>query len=342
MHESVRTCVKTRHLDVLARAEDLSEKRLSAASGAIAQFLADNGQSPDEMCFAVTGSVGRREALEASDLDLIPIAADADRLRSYEPLDKSLRTHLKAALGVKVSAGEDLTKACHVGELTEPDSIGGASDGSAPLTKRVLLLTESAQAGGSLTLNGIRSRIIDAYSAQERTSGRHVLSLCNDISRYYKTLCIEYKAKIDEEGKDWCTRNVKLRHSRKLWFFANMVAIATLAEDFPQGDAHFKAALLASFETSPIERLAASLGETQCLPLGRLLESYALFLDFMSKQGNRDALAKVEHEKRYDMTLGNPFPMMKFNSDLIHTEIMGIIEELGISKRSRIMGWFML
>jgi hypothetical protein len=42
------------------------------------------------------------------------------------------------------------------------------------------------------------------------------------------------------------------------------------------------------------------------------------------------------------MKPGNPFLPMKLNSDLMHTEIMSIFEELGGSVRSRIVGWFML
>jgi len=173
-------------------------------------------------------------------------------------------------------------------------------------------------------------------------SGRHVLSLCNDVSRYYKTLCIEYKAKADEQNKDWCTRNVKLRHSRKVWYFANILAISTLADLHPQGEEAFKQALLDSFDESPIHRLAVAICHKQPLAFGRLIENYVLFLEFMSKQTHRDELAKVQHAKRYDMTIGNPFPMMKYSSDLIHHEMMAILEEMGPAMRARIMTWFLL
>jgi hypothetical protein len=34
--------------------------------------------------------------------------------------------------------------------------------------------------------------------------------------------------------------------------------------------------------------------------------------------------------------------MMKFSSDLLHNEIMSIMEEMGPAMRARIMGWFLL
>jgi len=341
MDAIVEKCLKARHYDILQRAATLSNALLDTAKTTIQNFLRDHGETEDGLCFATVGSVGRKEALEASDLDFVPIAVDAARLASFEKHDEALRAALSDALKIKVSQGKDLTKATSMEELLEIDSIGGAQDNSGRLTKRVLLLTESTQAAGSLPIRHVREKLLEAYG-QERTSGRHVLALCNDVSRYYKTLCIEYKAKIDEQNKDWCTRNIKLRHSRKVWYFANIVAIATLADKHPQGEEAFKSALLDAFEKPPVVRLAAAICDNQPLAFGRLIESYALFLEFMSRPENRDALAKVDHASRYAMMVGNPFPMMKYSSDLIHHEMMSIMEEMGPAMRSRIMGWFLL
>jgi len=115
-----------------------------------------------------------------------------------------------------------------------------------------------------------------------------------------------------------------------------------LADLHPQGEEAFKQALLDSFDESPIHRLAVAICHKQPLAFGRLIENYVLFLEFMSKQTHRDELAKVQHAKRYDMTIGNPFPMMKYSSDLIHHEMMAILEEMGPAMRARIMTWFLL
>jgi predicted nucleotidyltransferase len=340
----VEKCVKAKHYCILERAVQLSDKRISQVQKIINEFLQNNNLAAEGMCFALIGSVGRKEALEASDIDVIPIALTKEHFDAYQPFDADLRTKIQDTVKVKVSKGEDLTKATWLHELLDPESIGGTKDDSAALTKRVLLLTESVHAGGDHPIADIRSKLLEAYAQEDRTSGRHVLSLCNDIARYYKTLCIEYKSKIDEKDsvKDWCTRNVKLRHSRKIWYFSNIMTVCTLADMHPQGDDAFKTALLEEFDKSPVERLATAIGEKQPLALGRLLESYAMFLEFMSTDENRTALAGVKHDARYSMTLDNPFPAMKFNSDLIHSEIMSIIEEAGFNLRSRIMGWFML
>ncbi|WP_135058877.1 hypothetical protein [Paracoccus salipaludis] len=334
--------MKQRTNDIYSRAQSNSEQIAANARDFIDQFVKSKLVDTAGLCFAATGSVGRREALEASDLDLVPIARDDKCLAEWAPHDAELRQKLKEHLKIKVSRGEDLTKACSLTSLTRAEKIGGNEDNSAELTKRVLLLTETISAGGGMPIEDVRAGLLEAYGSEHRTSGRHVLSLCNDVARYYKTLCIEYIPRAIDPEKDWCTRNIKLRHSRKFWYFSNMMAVATLADRHPHGDQAFKDALLAAFSKSPIERLADAVLESQPLGLGRLLETYGNFLDFMSRSENRNALADVAHERRYEMELNNPFPTMKFNSDLLHSEIMAILEEAGVSVRSRVIGWFML
>jgi len=340
--QNTKKCVKSRNFSIIEKADAYSQEILEKSADLIRDFFSTDPELLGNMCFAVVGSVGRKEALESSDLDITPIARDENVLLQYERQDKRLRGILQKNLGIKVSLGHDLTKATSIEALVRTETIGGDCDNSARLTRRVLLLTESAQAGGGLSIRIIREKIVDAYASQERTSGRHVLALCNDISRYYKTLCIEYKAKIDSQNKDWCTRNIKLRHSRKIWYFSNILSITMLAEKHPKGEDSFRTALIELFEQAPIHRLSNALHSRAPLSLGRLLEQYALFLEFMSCGTNRDALRRVEHAKRYAMDTTNPFPAMKFSSDLVQQEIAHIMEELGPEIRGRIIEWFLL
>ena len=296
------------------------------------------------MCFVVVGSIGRNEALDASDLDIVPVARNDDAFRGYQSSDQRLRSALRKSLGVKVSKGQELTKPASITSMVEAESIGGSRDSSQKLTKRILVLTEGREIeiGGSFRIEDVSLEILQAYGSKERTSGRHTLSLCNDIARYYRTLCVEYKTKADVEGADWCTRNLKLRHSRKIWYFSNIVAVVNLAESFPQGDAEYNDKLRQEFLKPPLVRLGDALLRDQPIVTGRLLEAYAYFLEFMSKRENRQALAKVEHSERYKVGLGNPFPMMKFNSDLLHQHMVQIVNGLPLTTRQRIFDWFLL
>ena len=257
LSEELKRCTPDRAFATLQRAASHSRDMIQEAKRITDSFCQNNELDTAGVCFVVVGSVGRHEALEASDFDFIPVAEINDDLERYKPFDGQLREALSAGLGAKVSKGEDLTKAISVGELTEADCIGGSKDSSGALTKRILILTESQQVSGGLGINSIRRRILEAYAKEDRTSGRHVLSFCNDIARYYKTLCIEYKAKIDDEDKDWCTRNMKLRHSRKLWYFSNILSIAKVAEDHPLGSDDYVNAMLRMFDVPPVERKSA-------------------------------------------------------------------------------------
>ena len=211
--------LRPRSHEIFAKATAHSKKLIVGAEEATTAYLLEKKFDLGAVCFVSVGSVGRHEALDCSDLDFIPILANNEALVAFAPFDQEIRQRVRSLLKVSVSQGEDLTKATTVQELTDPDSIGGTKDDSGALTKRILIMTESKQIAGKLKLPEIRKAILECYSNPERTSGRHVLALCNDIARYYRTLCIEYKAKVDVEDKDWCTRNMKLRHSRKLWYF---------------------------------------------------------------------------------------------------------------------------
>jgi hypothetical protein len=176
----------------------------------------------------------------------------------------------------------------------------------------------------------------------DRTRGRHVLSLVNDIARYFRTLCVEYKGGVDAGGKDWCIRNMKLRYSRKLWYFANLVAIVSIAERHPRGERAYEERLLEIFSRPPYMRLFEDSQTDHLVDIGRILESFSVFLEFMSSRERREALAGVAHDCRYSVDAGNPFPALKYNSDLMHTYMVDMLNGMSVSARRRVIDWFLL
>ena len=330
--------------DIFKKSEAKSEEISSIAKDVTQRYCSENNIPLDQICFIAIGSVGRKEALEASDLDIIPILKGngGALINTFQKHDKNIRELLATSLDMHVSKGEDLTKFESLDNLTNKDSIGGDADCSASLTKRILILSESKQVGGELEISKVREEILQAYGAKERTSGRHVLSLCNDIARYYKTLCIEYKAKVDNEDKDWCTRNIKLRHSRKLWYFSTMISIIYISTLHPNGDKEYISKLLNAFKIPPHKRLLEFIPETQEHSARNILEKYSWFMEFMSKQGHRTKLSKIEHKDRYNPVIENPFPLMKLNSDMMHHEMVDVIENLPSHLRHKVYDWFLL
>lgn len=335
--------LKIRSFELLQKADAFSLAILDRCNVCIADYLKGADLDPARICIVVIGSVGRREALAASDLDLIPILKDDQTAAVFAQHDSALRSKLRTELKIKVSKGADLTKFTSLSQLVQDDTIGGERDDSSALTKRILILSESAQGGGSFALRDVRRAILEAYSAKERTSGSHVLSFCNDLARYYRTLCIEYKAKIDVEAKDWATRNMKLRHSRKVWYFTTMLSMVTLAEKCPRGQNDYQEALLNAFELSPCLRMAdvVATHPRSRLSAARILECYSMFLEFMADTDRRQALENVTFNERYKIATDNPFLAIKFNSDLLHSHILTLIESLDVQTRHRMFDWFL-
>lgn len=336
-------CTEERSKETFDGASKFSGDLLDKSIQITNELLSGIGEvTIDDICFVAVGSVGRDEALPASDLDLIPVCTSDEVLDRYRPHDGFVRKSLGDKLGIKVSAGSNLTKAISLDSLLNPDTIGGSKDNSRALTRRILVLTEGKRAGGQLPLRDIRAKLLDAYAGSERTRGKHVLSLCNDIGRYYRTLCIEYKAKVDVDEKDWCTRNLKLRHSRKLWYFSSMMSIVALASTYPDGRESYKSGLLRAFALSPTLRLVNSVADEHSRLVGKILDHFACFLDAMSEDSLRKALSQIDHGARYENDLNNPFPAMKHNSDALHTAMSELIQEQEARIRQRILDWFLL
>lgn len=338
------TWLKGRSFEVFENANAFSNNIIQRCNQCVSDYLLTAGFNVADICIIAIGSVGRKEALEASDLDLIPVLANDQAAKNFENHDQPLRKKISAELDIKVSKGEDLTKFTALSSLIQDDSIGGENDGSSALTKRILILSESTQAGGGFSLREVREQILAAYAGKERTSGSHVLSLCNDLARYYRTLCIEYKAKIDVEAKDWATRNMKLRHSRKVWYFTTIFSMVMLAEKCPRGKDEYKEALLDAFELNPCLRMAKLVvnRERSKLSAARILECYSIFLEFMSDHTRRSSLSSVSFKDRYKVDSANPFLALKFNSDLLHSHILTLIESLDVEARHRVFDWFLL
>lgn len=328
--------------NVFERSHKKSKKTLTFLKEHISEYAKANNIDIKNACFIATGSVGRFESLEASDVDLVPIFKYPRDFKLYQKSDKKLRAYLSERIGIAVSRGEDLTKATTLQQMIDQDSIGGTSDSSNALTRRILVLTEGAQAGGGFEIFRVRKAVLEAYSGQVRTRGRHALSLCNDLARYYRTLCIEYKAKVDVQAKDWCSRNVKLRHSRKMWYFCNMMCMVHLAEQNPVDSDEFTESLCREFDEPPISRLLKAMPSGGTVLVEKVLAPYAYFLDWMSDPCRRSVLERVPHDQRYNHDLQNAFPLLKKNSDLMHEAMQRVIEELPMHVRSRIYDWFLL
>lgn len=296
---------------------------------------------PSKLCFVATGSVGRREALDASDLDLMVIV-DGDPV--YERLtidDRRLYLDLRDGLskeleGMEVSSGRSIMGPVKLSELTDPERIGLDKDDRIALTRRTLILTEATEAGGTLCLRSVRQQILEAYV--RRTGDTHPLALCNDVARYYRQLCIDYKAKCAARDTEWAESKVKLRHARKFWYFSTALAIVAAHFSARSRSADLIACLLDALDRPPYSRLLiATSGESATVRV--ILDLYAAYLREMSSPELRGRLRQLNHERRND---DPDYSRLQENSRALHESMLTLLQQADPAVHRKVLDWFLL
>jgi Putative nucleotidyltransferase DUF294 len=250
------------------------------------------------------GSLGRLEASRESDLDLA-FVYDGDHLDHAQAQEAraaviaTLSSRLHANGGSSVAAGFDIpektfNQAIDLRSLTR--NIGGRSDTNETLTYRALLLTEGACLAGDGS--AIKQAVFRAYADAPISRGRFLASLGNDLHRYYRTLCMDYRHKVEELDKSWAIRVLKLRHSRKLWHLANL-ALQCWTVDAIVDDAERDAALAARIDWPSLLRITAALEHFGAPELARAaFVCFDQFLAALASADVRHELAGLEYERR--------------------------------------------
>jgi hypothetical protein len=195
----------------------------------------------DRACVYATGSFGRREASEHSDIDLFIVSLcdelDEDRI-GRSRLSKLDEILLKADL-IRASRKLSFPEFSQDGRFLQLHtsrklirSTGDQyDDAENSFTARLLLLLESRP----LTGNSVHSKIIDDVIAKYWSEfPRHVdcfmpAYLANDILRYWRTLCLNYEANTSEEALKHPAKrkinNYKLKHSRMLTCYSALLVL---------------------------------------------------------------------------------------------------------------------
>lgn len=292
----------------------LSEKTLANLSEVVGNKL------PAEASFVTFGSLARREYTEGSDLDwclIIDGKADAEHRELERQLKKALSDSGKfgepnptGAFGALVFGHEVI------------HCIGGMHDSNASLTRRLLLLLESAETTPHSPLSprlSLMRGILQRYFAEEaHFPGKQFFPrfFLNDVVRYWRTIAVDYAAKISERGAvGWAIRNAKLRFSRKLLYIAGLLLTyeTTLfpESDLIPGDDEYLLFDLAQPELSSTEHCFQALQLTPLELLARacikldlsavhvtaLFRDYDSFLAILSTTDKRDQLKQLTFEQ---------------------------------------------
>ena len=259
-----------------------STKRLDAIRTRIGTF--DVVKELPGLCIYVTGSFGRLEASEYSDLDVFFIHDGSSRT----PLPRIKEILLDADL---ILAARDMNfppfsndgkylEVHYIEDILE--NLGSPGDDfQNHFTARLLLLLESKPLYNDEFYNDVMKRIIGSYCRDYDDHGDSFspVFLINDIIRFWRTLCLNYEHRRNRPGDDELKKNknrlanLKLKFSRLVTCYAT-IALVSLGKHSTPDD------LLRIFELSPFGRLdkvADHVPETR-QTIENIKQSYSWFL----------------------------------------------------------------
>ncbi len=272
--------ISRRRLETTSRLEDL-RVRLSDAQQ----------HSQGKACVYVTGSFGRHEASQHSDLDLFIVGKVDDKgKRLLRKLDeiciKADLIELTRALKIPEFSG-DGRYLDHYSVLELTKTLGTPEDDVAnTFTARLLLLLESRPLLEAGVYTDIIQEVVAAYwgDYEDHKSNFMPAFLANDILRLWRTFCVNYEARSlrvpDQEKAKRKLKNYKLKHSRLLTCYSALLyllAVFTVRETVSPADA------VEMIQLTPTERLEWLLLQDFAAPAsGTIKELLAQYEEFLS------------------------------------------------------------
>lgn len=256
----------------------------------------ESSDHKDKITIIATGSYGRGEASESSDIDLF-ILFDSDKpaqeaisaeltlignvIKKFVPNDSgdSNTFGMEAILDFK-----DLLK-----------NIGGEDDSNKNMTRRMLFLLEGTWLYGEERFEGYRKQLLKQYT-KDNSSGLERF-LLNDIIRYYRTIATDFQHKVFEKNKSWGLRNLKLRFSRKILYFAGLVVVAEMV-DFNGSEGERSSRIIELLNRPALERIFFIGGDQE--QTVKIFEHYNNFLTQISAPEKRAELDSLTKDGRYD------------------------------------------
>lgn len=274
--------------DTIIRRREFSENRLQELTDAFSTKI--ECRDPDSLAIYITGSYGRLEASTHSDLDIFFLHTGKVDVDQYSRIEKALLDasvikasrelefpeFTKGGIYLSIHFLEDMLET-----LGSPDD-----DYTNSFTARLLLLLESRPFFGKQIFDKIVYNIIERYFRDYHDHERdfYPVFLVNDITRYWKTMCLNYehgrnrRTENETEKNRIHLKNLKLKYSRLMTCFS---MVAALLEKRPIDPKDIKDLV----HLTPVERLndLALKSKEMRESVENVLQCYADFLEDTGK-----------------------------------------------------------
>ncbi len=300
----------------------------------------------DHVCVLAVGSYGRLEAHpEVSDFEWITVYDDSlvgnDEARQFQA---DLTGFLADVFGRnRLSINKTFGDICSISDLCT--NVGGEADTNRTLTYRMLALAEGAVLYDNDAYEKIIAGLAKAYGGSH-TAGHRLLSLATDVARYWRTLRIDYKFKVDEGGKHWAVRSLKLRSSRRMWFLASALHLVAFGPRIEYTsttafDLEAVKTFMREMGGNPVMRLlksAEQLAADETI-MSELLSTYDVVQQRLADPATRNHLDRLGGGKRFDDEI---YASIRSKCADLHRMSAELILNLPLDARREIVEMFLL
>ena len=292
----------------ISNAIEHSQKVVQQVSGII---KSKQSTFNDYICVFIVGSYGRFEAYSHSDIEWLVVFDDAKvGIQEANIFQAQITESIAGVVGRdRISIGKTFGEVVALSALIT--NIGGIADTSRTLTYRILCLAEGTPLERNKCYYTILSKLAHVYG-DSHTAGHRLLSFATDISRYWRTLRIDYKQKVDELKQPWALRGFKLRCVRRCWYFSLVLHFIVFGPRL-KSDSNGKA--INAFEYNDIKNFMLTLSENPsvriknaidniknedsfCL-MNKLLRLYDGYYNVINDFDARQSLDALNFEDRY-------------------------------------------
>ena len=301
--------------------------------GEVATELASSDLA-DKISVVIMGSYGRLEASMLSDVDYLLVASEKLNSGVEAKLREQLKLIVERHQSDKVMLAQDrlFGKVFVVETLLKV--IGGFKDVSENLTARMLLLLESVCVYNPKLCESAYRELWEEYTAKAVKKKRPPQLLMNEVLRYYRTLCVDYKYKVDIQMKPWAIRNIKLRHSRKFLCFSTMLSILDSIRD---GGCDFDN-LFMMLDEPPILKLGQVMVNRGLVGLRDPFFKYDSFLRVISDEALRTDLKDLKYEER---ETSKTYVTLRQDSYRFQDALIDVVRQLGSGFEDLVYRYFL-